>query len=209
MKHFWIALVLGFWAGAGFAETAAKPEIIETGLASDLYMSDAIYYPANGTRAVVWVPGYIFNKESWGKMAKVLQKRDVASIAISGKVEKNIRQAIRELVRRGYQDIVLVGGSSGAAAVLNTMEQVTATDVVTGVVLLSPVRGNPMDDQPVRKLFIVSEEERSFATVNALYEGSMAPRELVAIPGSAHAQFLFFGADKEKVTDLIVEFIMD
>lgn len=207
MKRFWLALMLGVWVGTGLADTAAKPEIIETGSDSEFYMSDAVYYPANGARAVVWVPGYIFNKESWGKMAKTLQSKNVASVAISGKIEQNVRQAIRELDKRGFQDIVLVGGSSGAAAVLNTMEQVTATDVVSAVVLLSPVRGNPMVDQPVRKLFIVSEEEKSFKKVNGLFEGSTEPKELMTIPGSAHAQFLFFGSDREKVTNTIVEFI--
>ena len=190
------------------AQQPADPIVIETAPSSDLYMSDAAYYPASSERAVVFVPGFIFNKESWAKLAKQLQSMDVASIAISGKTEGNVREAIRELVRRGHKDIILVGGSSGAAAVLNTMEQVSGTDFVSGVVALSPVRGNPMDDQPVRKLFIVSEDEKVFAKVSDLFNGSSEPKTLMAVPGKAHAQFLFFGPDKMKVTETIVEFIM-
>lgn len=189
------------------AQTDSKPQFIDTGASSELYVSDAVFYPADGTRAVVWVPGFIFNKESWAKMAKALQEKNVASIAISGKLEKNVRQAIRELVRRGYKDVVLVGGSSGGAAVLNTMEQVTAIDVVSAVAMLSPVRGNPMDDQPVRKLFMVSEQEKSYDKVLGLYEGSMEPKDLITFPGNAHAQFLFFGPTREQTTEALINFI--
>ncbi|MBL4811729.1 MAG: hypothetical protein JKX69_05065 [Rhodobacteraceae bacterium] len=206
MKRLLFALACSAWASLGYAQS---PEFIETGIDSELYMSDAVYYPADGARAVVWVPGFIFNKESWASMARALQERNVASLAISGKVERNVRQAIRELVQRGYQDIILVGASSGAAAVLNTMEQVTAIDVVSGVVMLSPVRGNPMDDQTVRKLIIVSQDERAFDTVAAIYAGSMEPRELLTIPGAAHAQFLFFGPNSAEVTNAIIDFIVE
>lgn len=186
---------------------AQQSEMLETGTDSPLYMSDAAYYPADGKRAVVFVPGFIFNKESWKTLAITLQKEGIASVAISAKSENPIRRAIQELVRRGHRDVVLVGGSSGAAAILNTMEQVASVSVVSGVVLMSPVRGNPMDDQPVAKLFIVSEGEKSFETVQALHDGSMEPKTLMAIPGTAHAQFLFYGPAKAEVNAAIVEFV--
>ena len=189
------------------AAYADQTEILETGTDSAFYMSDAAYFPAMGDKAVVFVPGYIFNKESWKKMATKLQGQGIASITISTKSENPIRRAIQELTRRGHKNILLVGGSSGAAAILNTMEQITATDPVSGVVLMSPVRGNPMDDQPVAKLFIVSEGEKSFEKVQNLYEGSMEPKSIMAIPGKAHAQFLLFGPDKAEVEAAIVEFI--
>ncbi len=186
---------------------ADKPEALETGTESAFYMSDAVYYPADSELAVVFVPGYIFNKESWKKLATQLQQDGIASVAISAKSENPIRRAIQELTRRGHEKIVLIGGSSGAAAILSTMEQVVSTDTVTGVVLMSPVRGNPMDDQPIEKLFIVSEGEKSFEKVQALHNASMEPKSIMAVPGKAHAQFLFFGPDKDKVTDAIVAFV--
>lgn len=88
------------------------------------------------------------------------------------------------------------------------MEQIASTTVVTGVVLMSPVRGNPMDDQPVEKLFIVSEGERSFQKVQNLFAGSMEPKTLMTISGNAHAQFLLYGPNKTKVEAAIVEFVM-
>ncbi|MCB1422323.1 MAG: hypothetical protein KDJ69_07605 [Nitratireductor sp.] len=192
------------FAGDAVAQT---PEILETGTDSAFYMSDAAYYPAEGDKAAVFVPGFIFNKESWKGLATKLQESGIASVALSAKSENPIRRAIQELVRRGHKDIVLIGGSSGAAAILNTMEQVVSIDVVSGVVLMSPVRGNPMDDQPVDKLFIVSEEEKVFENVKALHDASMEPKSIMTIPGKAHAQFLFYGPDKARVEAAIVEFV--
>ncbi len=206
-------LSLAAWVSAistiAAAETAkTNPELLQTAPGDYLYVSDAAFYPAEGQRAVVWVPGRIFNKESWARLAKALQEKGVASIALSGKTENHVRNAIQQLVRRGYKDVILVGGSSGGAAVLNTMEQVSSIDPVSGVIMLSPVRGNPMDDQPVRKLFIVSEDEKLFEKVRSIHGGSMEPKELMIIPGKAHAQFLLFGADAEAVTQRIFDFIL-
>lgn len=205
------AHLMGLLAVASIAVSsvvnATQPEALETGTDSAFYMSDAAYYPAEGERALVFVPGFIFNKESWKGLATKLQEQGIASVAISAKSENPIRRAIQELVRRGHSDVMLVGGSSGAAAILNTMEQVFTTEVVSGVVLMSPVRGNPMDDQPVAKLFIVSEGEKSFEKVQTLHQESMEPKSLMTIPGKAHAQFLFYGPNKADVEAAIVEFV--
>lgn len=200
-------LILAASITLGGTALAQSSEVLETGTDSAFYMSDAAYYPADGDKAVVFVPGFIFNKESWKKLATRLQEDGIASVAISAKSENPIRRAIQELTRRGHGEIVLIGGSSGAAAILNTMEQVVATDTVSGVVLLSPVRGNSMQDQPVDKLFIVSEGEKSFEKVQALHAASMEPKTLMTIPGKAHAQFLFYGPDKAEVEAAIVEFV--
>lgn len=204
--HLLAVLMAGNFFVASIAE-AQDTQTLETGIDSAFYMSDATYYPTNGAKGVVFVPGFIFNKESWKKLATQLQGEGIASVTISAKSENPIRRAIQELTRRGHSNIVLVGGSSGAAAILNTMEQVVSTDTVSGVVLLSPVRGNPMDDQPVEKLFIVSENEKSFDKVQALHDASMEPKSIMTLPGKAHAQFLFFGQDKAEVEGAIVAFV--
>jgi len=204
------ALIIPLVASIGVSGVvyAQQVEMLETGAESKFYMSDAAYYPAAGERAVVFVPGFIFNKESWKNLAGQLQEQGIASVAISAKSESPVRRAIQELVRRGHSDVVLVGGSSGAAAILNTMEQLVSTDVVKGVVLMSPVRGNPMDDQPVEKLFIVSEGGRPFEKVKALHKDSIEPKTLLTVPGKAHAQFLFYGPDKVEVEAAIIEFVI-
>lgn len=120
-------------SGASFADQSKN---LETGTDSAFCMSDATFYPAEGDKAVIFVPGFIFNKESWKKFATKLQNQGIASIAISTKTENPIRRAIQELTRRWYTNLALVGGSIGAAAILNIMEQVVATDFVSGVVLM-------------------------------------------------------------------------
>jgi len=202
-RHLSTLILAGCLAAASHV-WADTPQPLETGTDSAFYLSDAVYYPANGEVAVVFVPGFIFNKESWKALATQFQKDGIASLAISAKSENPIRRAMQELARRGHKNLVLVGGSSGAAAILNTMEQVVATP---SVVLMSPVRGNPMDDQPVDKLFIASEGEKSFETAKKLYDASAEPKTMIAIPGTAHAQFLFYGPDKAMVTSAIVDFV--
>jgi pimeloyl-ACP methyl ester carboxylesterase len=186
--------------------------LLNTNVDDALYVSDAAYFPAKGKRAVVWVPGYIFSKESWFKMAKSLQAEGVASMAISGNSVGNVRSALQQLARRGHKDFTLVGGSRGAKAILNMVDQVSTTSFVTGVVTLSAVGGSPIDDfnrsVPFRKLFIVSEEEKHMGTVQTLYDESKEPKKLVVIPGTAHAQFLFYGPDKAEVEALIKNFIL-
>ncbi len=145
-------------------------------------------------------------------MAKSLQAEGVASMAISGNSVNNVRSALQQLARRGHKDFILVGGSRGAKAILNMVDRVFTTTFVTGVVTMSAVGGNPIDDfnrsVPLRKLFIVSEKEKHIGTVQALYDESKEPKKLVVIPGKAHAQFLFYGPDKAKVVTLIKNFIL-
>ncbi len=184
-----------------------KPEIITTNSDSDLYISDAAYFHAEGARAVVLVPGFIFNKESWFRLAKPLQKKGVASLALSAKTVKSVVAGIELLKSKGYKEIVLVGGSSGAAAVLQAMK-----DEVSGVVkvaTLSAVRGNPIADKGVEKLFIVSKDEKSYAKVNGFYDGSSEPKSLKVFPGKKHAQFLFFSEHKKELMNLLLDFIVN
>ncbi len=213
-------VVFSSFIGVGYASkhivssTLTKgPELLNTSVDDELYISDAAYFPAKGKRAVVWVPGFIFNKESWFKMAKSLQAEGIASMAISGNSVNNVRSALQQLARRGHKDFILVGGSRGAKAVLNMVDRVFTTTFVTGVVTISAVGGNPIDDfnrsVPLRKLFIVSENEKHMDTVQGLYDESMEPKKLIVIPGKAHAQFLFYGPDKARVEASIKNFIMN
>jgi pimeloyl-ACP methyl ester carboxylesterase len=196
-----------FTTFASFAADVAPPENLVTNADSDLYMSDATYFPAQGAKAVVLVPGFIFNKESWFPLAKTLQEKGIASLAISGKSPNHVRHAIQQLARRGHLEVILVGASSGGEAVLNAMEQVTSVAGVRKVVLLSPVRGNPLDDSEAEKLFIASSDEKAMANVQRLFDGSLEPKSLYPVEGKAHAQFLLFGENKDKVSSMIIEFI--
>lgn len=189
------------------ASKSAKPEMITTNVDSDLYVSDAAYFHAEGKRAAVLVPGFIFNKESWFRLAKPLQKLGVASLALNAKTVDSVNAAIKLLKEKGFKEIILVGGSSGAAAVLKIMSKEVAG--VTKVVTLSAVRGNPIADKNVKKLFIVSKDEKSYAKVNGFHEESAEPKTLKVFEGSKHAQFLFFSKHKKELMKILTDFIVD
>ncbi len=201
-----IVLIFAFKSADAFATEEKEIEIIVTNSDSELYVSDAAYFPADNQQAVVFVPGFIFNKESWFNLAKTLQKKGVASLSISGKSILNVKAGILFLRNKGFKEICLVGGSSGAAAILNTLS--SKTEDVTKVVTLSPVRGTPLSDKNIKKLFIVSKDEKSFQTVQKFYDESTEPKSIKVFEGKEHAQFLFFSPYKDEITQLIVNFIV-
>lgn len=186
--------------------TGRKPEIIITGSDSEFYVSDAAFFPSDSQKAVVFVPGFIFNKESWFKLCKSLQNKEVASLSISGKSIPHVKAGIAFLKNKGFKDIILVGGSSGAAAILNSLN--SKIEGVTRVATLSAVRGTPITDKTIKKLFIVSKNEKSFQTVQKFYDDSTQPKSLKVFEGSKHAQFLFFSPHKDEITKLLIDFIV-
>ena len=48
-----------------------KSEIIDTGLNSNFYVSGTVFFFAK-SKQTVFSPGFIFNKESWFKLVKLL-----------------------------------------------------------------------------------------------------------------------------------------
>jgi pimeloyl-ACP methyl ester carboxylesterase len=183
-----------------------KKDVV-TGPDSGFYLSDATYFHADGIQAVVFVPGFIFNKESWFKLAKPLQKHGVASVSLSGKTVENVKAGIQLLKEKGFKEIVLVGGSSGAAAILQALS--SRVEGVTKVVTLSAVRGNPIADKSIKKLFVVSKGEKSFTKVQGFYNASSEPKSLKVFEGKKHAQFLLFSQHKKELTNIMKEFILN
>lgn len=193
-------------ASAACAETPAPIEL-ETGTESRFYSSDATYYPAQGRTGVVLVPDLIFSKESWADLARSLQQLGIPSVAISATSETPVRRAIQELVRRDHRDVVLLGGGMGAEVVLNTIEQVVSTDVVSGIVLLSPTGGNALGNASVDKLFVVADAAPGATVTQSLHEASAEPKTLVSVPGDAEGQFLLRGPEQERALSAILAFI--
>ncbi len=68
-----IVLIFSFTSADAFAAkaTGKKPETIVTNSDSELYVSDAAFFPSDSQQAVVFVPGFIFNKESFQLFLKL------------------------------------------------------------------------------------------------------------------------------------------
>ena len=203
---YWICFIVFLVPLSSQAEELKVKELV-TGEKSDFYMSDAAFYKVKAKeKAILFVPGFIFNKESWKNLATQFQEVGVASLAVSAKTPEVVVAGVNFLKKKGYSQISLVGGSSGAAAILQAIPKLSGS--VNKVVLLSPVRGDAIDRADIDKLFVASKDERAFSTVDELFNSSSFPKQFKVFDGSAHAQFLFYGTANSELTILITGFIV-
>jgi len=170
--------------------------------------------------AVIFSHGAIFNKESWYFLCENLQTKGVTSLSLDlrgyGNSKKgssnnkafDILGAVEYLKSHGYQHIDLVGGSMGAAAILDALE--TKTDEsLKKAVLLSPAGGNGIVSKNIKKLIIGSKDEAYIARVKEAYDTSAEPKQLKIYEGSYHAQHMFKSSYADELTSLIVDFLMN
>jgi hypothetical protein len=172
--------------------------------------NSAAYFYGKSGQAVIFVPGAVFNKESWFHLAERLQHLNIASLSLDGKTLYDVLSSIRVMKEKGFKKISLVGGSMGGAAILDALDR--KTDVcVNKVILLAPSGGKPITSKGIKKLFIVAKDDRLgvYNDVKELYEGSSNPKNIVQFEGSEHAQHLFKGPHKEELSRLIIDFITD
>lgn len=183
-----------------------KIKELKTGAKSDFYISDAAFFKVKGKKekAIVFVPGFIFNKESWKSLAEQFQASGTAALTVNGKSAVVVKAAVDFLQKKGYKEIVLMGGSSGAAAILEALPDVSG---VSKVVLLAPPRGAPIQNSEIDKLFVTSVDERLFSTVQSIFEETTYPKTIKVFDGSAHAQFLFYGPNKDELISVVNNFV--
>ena len=179
---------------------------------------EASFFEGTQDLVVVFAHGAIFNKESWYFMAEKLQKENISSLSLDfrgygnskmGSTNKrllDILGAIDYLKERGFNNIAIVGGSMGGAAVLNALD-IKTDAVIKKVVLLAPAGGSAIVSESINKLFIVSKEERLFTRVNMIYDESSQPKELKVYPGSFHAQHMFKAEYSDELTNIIIDFL--
>jgi len=168
----------------------------------------AAFFNGAQSRAVVFVPGAVFDKESWYELAGRLQGLKIASLSLDGKTPRDVQAGIAFLKGKGFDRITLAGGSMGGAAILGALEN-GVDDAVSQVILLAPAGGSPLKNGRIDKLFIVAKEDALglYPDVRLLYEGSAEPKRFVEFEGTEHAQHLFKGEHKEALSNLLVEFV--
>jgi dienelactone hydrolase len=170
--------------------------------------SSAAYFDGKNGQVVIFVPGAVFNKESWFFLAERLQKKNVASLSLDGKTPDDVLSSIRYLKEKGFKKIGLVGGSVGGAAVLDALARKTDTRI-NKVIALAPAGGKPIKSKVIKKLFIVAKNDSLglYEDVKKLYESSSDPKKFIVFKGSEHAQHLFNSSHKQELTKLIIDFI--
>jgi pimeloyl-ACP methyl ester carboxylesterase len=178
---------------------------------------EAAFFPAHTKKAIIFGHGAIFNKESWYFLAKKFQKENIASLSIDfrgygnskpGSTNKklyDILGAISYLENQGFEDINIIGGSMGGAAVLGALP--LTKSIINKVVLMAPAGGPPVKSEKTDKLFIVSKDEGMYTRVKSIYDNSSKPKKIKIYLGSTHAQHLFKSDFADEVESLIIKFV--
>jgi alpha-beta hydrolase superfamily lysophospholipase len=174
-------------------------------------------FKANSNKVVIFAHGAIFDKKSWYFLAEKFQARNVAGLSIdfrgygnseAGSTNKkmyDILGAISYLKAQGYNDINIVGGSMGGAAVLAALT--LAKKPINKVVLLAPADGPPIKSDKTDKFFVVSKGEGLYNRVKSIYNNSAEPKHIKEYSGRAHAQHMFKEDYKDELEALILDFI--
>ena len=212
MKVFLPAILLGMFAiiaitGVNLLQASGDYDVLQLKTASGNENS-AAFFKGTGDQVVIFVPGAVFDKESWFFLAEKLKKMHVSSLSLDGKTPDSVLAAVNYLKKKGFKKIDLVGGSMGGAAVLGALGR-QVDENINKVITLAPAGGDPIKNEKIQKLFIVSKQDSLglYPEVKSLFNESSDPKKFAEIEGSAHAQHIFKGPHKAELTQLIVDFI--
>jgi dienelactone hydrolase len=182
-----------------------------------------------GDRAVVLVHGGQFDKDSWAKQSGVLVKAGFRVLAIdlrgfglskqgppSARSDygspRDVLAAVRYLHANGARAVSVVGASMGGDAAAGALSQAKPGEI-DRVVLLAHGAYGPPEKLEGRKLFIVSRDDIGpggkprLDRIRAQFQKAPAPKELVVLPGSAHAQFIFETDQGHRLMHEILRFL--
>ena len=79
-------------------ESVKKPHYEEVKMKTAMGIeSSAAYFDGKSSQVVIFVPGAVFNKESWFFLAEHLQQLNVASLSLDGKTQDDVLSSIKFL----------------------------------------------------------------------------------------------------------------
>jgi pimeloyl-ACP methyl ester carboxylesterase len=176
-------------------------------------------YAASGSDGVVLAHGAAFDKASWAPFATWLAGRGHQVLAIdfrgygrstagadSRALFEDVLGAVRYLHGLGVTRVAVLGASMGGGAAAEAAVR-AAHDEIDRVILLSPVAIANPEHLPGPVLFIASEKEPIVAQVTEQYQRAPEPKQLVVIPGAAHAQHIFATDQAERLRTTVAEFL--
>jgi pimeloyl-ACP methyl ester carboxylesterase len=185
-----------------------------------------------GDRAVVLAHGGRFNKESWKKQAEALSRAGFRVLAINFRgygqsrgpgqadpldapLHLDVLAAVRYLRKSGATSVSVVGGSMGGSAAGDASVEAEQGEIDRLVFLGSGGSENAPEKMKGRKLFIIARDDLGsgdiprLPKVRELYARTPAPKELIIVEGTAHAQFLFATDQGDQVLREIVRFLSE
>ena len=205
------AIGYGGAAFSGAKMSGIMYEEIKINLEDGTELSTA-YFDGVEKLVVIFVPGGIASKENYYFLAKHLQNIDVAAILLDDRSEYAILGAVDFSIQKGFEKIVLVGGSIGAGTILTTIKY-TLTEsqktLIEKIILIGPYSGSALQTNKIKKLFIAAENDSisPLSGIQKLYEDTSGPKILKVYEGSSHAEQLFDSKHRDDIAHTIVDFI--
>ena len=166
------------------------------------------YFAAPGPKAVLFAPGMMFHHDSWHHLAQPLQAKGIAGYCLEDSSSQAVQAGLEFLREKGHGPVSLAGGSAGGAAVLKALQHIEP-GAVDKVLVLAPAGGTAASSPKMRKLFVITEEDRLGLTPRCreLYEASAQPKALKTYGGTAHAQHMFNQPYGEELRRLVLDFL--
>jgi pimeloyl-ACP methyl ester carboxylesterase len=192
-------------------------------IAADLYGA--------GTRGVVLAHGGRFTKTDWAHQAEILASHGFRVLAFDFRgygesplpppdlrgddaVRFDVLAAVRYLHDHGVERVSVVGASFGGAAAAEASVD-SAPGEIDRVILLAHGSSNHPELIKGRKLFIVSRDDSDGSGTARLtemrkdYKKARAPKRLVILEGTAHAQFIFKTDQGDRLMKEILRFLSE
>ena len=220
--RFLLPIFLAFFASPATPAQTTISLLTEDGATvfADLY--------GKSERAIVFVHGGRFTKESWAPQARALQGAGYQVLAVDlrgfGKSHGpgdsdlftaphylDVLAAVRYLHQNGAKVVSAIGGSMGGAAAGDASIASRAGEI-DRVVFLGASPNGPAEKLKSASLYIVARDDANddgprLPGIRAQFEKSPEPKELIILEGSAHAQFLFQTDQADRVMREILRFL--
>jgi esterase/lipase len=195
--------------------------------APDGYRLHADLY-GKGPRGVVLAHGGRFTMQSWDKQARNLAKAGFRVLALDfrgygqtipgtqtsdDKTYPDVLTAVRYLHSTGAKSVSVVGASMGGDAAADAAIAARPGEIER-IVFLASDGGDTPERLSGRKLFIVSRNDGSseglrLPTISEHYGRAPAPKQLVVLEGSAHAQFIFDTGQGSRLMHELLRFLSE
>jgi len=201
------------------AALAAEPPRLVSFPTADGGTIYADLYGEGGRNGIVLAHGAAFEKSSWHALAEQLAAKGFRVLAIDfrgwGKstpgetknaLFEDVLGAVRYLRGNGAAHVSVVGASMGGGAAGEAAARASAGEI-DRVVLLSPTPFAAPERTGGDKLVVASKDEPAVDRSKALYEKMPAPKRLVLLPGTAHAQHIFPTEQGERLTATVADFL--
>lgn len=218
--------ILAVWASPGLVAAETVFFAAEDGARIEASLS------GEGAHGVVLAHGGMFTKESWDEQVPSLNAAGFRTLAINfrGRGQSTLAPGDPPPAQRGglypvrfsphYRDVLaavaflreqgcvrisVVGGSIGGGAT-STAAIMVQDGELSGVILLAATPIETIAKAKGAKLFVTTEGD-NLASLTRQFEQASQPKEMLVLPGNAHAQHIFKTPQSDALVEAIVEFL--